>query len=109
MERMKEYINKTAKGHKMEQMDHCQLTWSFLIAEPSLLKCNSLAVARIFEEHPLHKITFCFLPTKEPEDIELEDASRPEELKNLLSLVLLQGNAGEPIDDMAMKDEVILT
>ena len=107
MEKTQGYINKIAKGHQTKQTVHCQLTCSFLIAESSLLKCNSLAIAQILEESPLCKITFCFLPQKALEDIESNDDSWPEELKNFLSIVLLQGNPGKPIDDMAMKDDVI--
>ena len=102
MEKTQGYINKIAKGNQTKQTIHCQLTCSFLIAEPSLLKCNSLAIAQILEERPLRKITFCFLPRKALEDIESNDDSRSEEFENFL-----QGNPGEPIDDMAMKDDVI--
>ena len=107
MEKTQGYINKIAKGHQTKQTIHCQLTCSFLIAEPSLLKCNSLAIAQILEESPLCKITFCFLPQKALEDIESNDDSWPEELKNFLSIVLLQGNTGEWIEDVTMKDDVI--
>nr|GMD26122.1 Uncharacterised protein [Ipomoea batatas] len=83
-------------------------TWSFLIADPSLLKYNSLAAAVIWQGRVLRRTTFFLLP-KELEDIEARDDNLFEEIASLLSFMQLLGAANEPAEDMPAKVEAICT
>ena len=71
------------------------------MAEPSLLKCNSLAIAEILGEGVL-LAALCLL-AKENEEIEEDDDS----LWNLLSATRPLGAAKEPADDIAANVDAI--
>lgn len=71
------------------------------MAEPSLLKCSSLAMAEILGEGVL-LTTFCLL-AKEHEEMEEDDDS----FWNFLSATRPLGAANEPADDMAANVDAI--
>lgn len=72
------------------------------MAEPSLLKCNSLAMAQILGARVLLIATFCLLE-RENEEIEARD----DKLSNFLSTTRPLGAAKEPTEVMAANVDAI--
>lgn len=83
-----------------------KLTCNFLIAEPSLLKYKSFAMALILGERVFRRVTLCFLPN-ELEDIEANDVNLSEELATFLSITRLLGATNVPTEDIAVKVDAI--
>lgn len=83
-----------------------KFTCSFLIAEPSLLKYKSFAIALIFGDCVLRRTTFCLLPN-ELDDMEAKDDNLSEEAACFLSFTRPPGAAKEPTEDMVVKADAI--
>lgn len=76
------------------------------MAEPSLLKYNSLAAALICKGRVLHRAMF-LLPVSELGDMEARDDNLFVEVANLLSATRLLGAAKDPTEDMPAKVDAI--
>ena len=82
------------------------LTCSFLIADPSLLKYKSFAIAVILGERVLRRTTFCLLPN-DLEDMEPKEDDLFKEDPSFLSVTQVPGAAKEPTEDEAMNVDAI--
>jgi hypothetical protein len=76
------------------------------MAEPSLLKYNSLAAALICKERVFRKAIF-LLPVNELEEIEAKDDSLFAEVASLLSVTRPPEAAKDPTENMPAKVDAI--
>lgn len=80
------------------------------MANPSLLKYNSLAIARISGEHRLCRCSCCLLEANEVEDIEEREENWDnllEEIESFLSIARLLEAAKEPTVETVLKDDAM--
>lgn len=80
------------------------------MADPSLLKYNSLAIARILGEHLFCRCSCCLLEAKEVEDIEEREENWDnllDETESFLSVARLLEAAKEPTMEIVLKADAM--
>jgi len=73
------------------------------MAEPSLLKYNSLAIALTLELHLFWRCNFCFPPPRDLDDKDVKEESR----NDFLSVAKLPGAAKGPTIDVVLKADAM--